>query len=533
MAERTPLTRPHDEELNINEVSDQSGSIFHNKKLIALIVVALVALAAVIAAIVLLVIWDSDDDNETTDVYAVISAANIQLHLSGLFATANDLTNSSVKSRSVRNGYNASAAYIMDQLAKQSGFCEVQTQHFVVPVYQELAQPMLALAAIGNDPGLAPFSYQYGVDFMGMRYGGNGTFDLKMANVTIVSNLGCDSSDYAAVTPQSIALIQRGGSCTFYNKAIFAQNSNAAAILFYNPIGTSTITSSRIIDPTWVPSDPIVQIPSLGVSYSVGTTLISLSEQSFVQLNLSVQAQVTIDHTFNVFCTTKTGDAKNIVMAGAHLDSVPEGPGINDNGSGSSSVLEIAIQMSRLGIKPVNQIVFAWWGAEELGLLGSRYFVRNIINTTMEENIVAYINFDMLGSPNFVPQIHDASTAPINVQNSSRAIQLLFEDFFNNTLEKPYELTGMGGGSDYYPFILYTNIASGGLATGASQIKTMEQRSVFGGIANAQLDTCYHLPCDTPENVNAVVLQDMAQAAAYTIQTLAFEKDVRKYIYGA
>jgi len=161
---------------------------------------------------------------------------------------------------------------------------------------------------------------------MGMRYGGNGTFDLKMANVTIVSNLGCDSSDYAAVTPQSIALIQRGGSCTFYNKGAFlpllslvdaetgllqqslrktqmrrqSSSTTPSARPQSRRLGSSTqlgclvrlcpaLITSLLLLPivSWegpihyslsnAAGDPIVQIPSLGVSYSVGTTLISLS----------------------------------------------------------------------------------------------------------------------------------------------------------------------------------------------------------------------------------------------------------------
>lgn len=411
-------------------------------------------------------------------------------------------------------------------------FCEVSTQPFVVPVYQQLDVPKFVLTSIPNNGSFTPLTYQYGTDFLGMRYGGNGTFNINAA-LSVVGNVGCNASDYATVASGSIALILRGGSCTLYNKAIFAEAVNASAILFYNPIGTTTITASRVFDSTWVPADPIIQIPSLGISYSVGNTLRSLREQGPVELNLVVRAQVTMDTTFNVFCTTVAGDAENIVMAGAHLDSVPEGPGVNDDGSGSSSVLELAIQMSRLGITPKNKVTFAWWGAEELGLLGSRYYVRSIINTTKEQEIVAYMNFDMLGSPNYVSQIHNGTDAPANVRNGSLVIQRLFEQFFNQILKKPYELTGMGGGSDYYPFILYTNIAAGGLATGASQIKTMEQRSQFGGFADVQLDTCYHMPCDTLDNIDPVCLQDMARAAAYVLQHLALQEDVRKYVYGA
>ncbi|ELR18699.1 PA domain containing protein [Acanthamoeba castellanii str. Neff] len=542
-SERTALTHRITDEEESAIVYDSLDSWWYKlqqKKL--WIGIGVVVVVAVLAAVVLIVALSAglsdDDDNDNkhkgTNYYESVTATNIQKHLAKLFATANNLTNNTVNSRSVRNGYNESAAYIIQQLEQVVGkdFCEVSTQDFVVPVYQQLDSPKLVLTAVSGNGSFSPLAYQLGVDFIGMRYGGNGTYNIS-AGISVVANVGCDPSDYDSVAPNSIALIQRGGNCTFYGKALLAEAKNAAAILFYNQVTTTVITAARVFDSTWVPTDPIIQIPSLGISYSVGNTLRSLSERGPIEVNLVTRSQVTVDPTFNVFCTTKKGDPKNIVMAGAHLDSVPEGPGVNDNGSGSSSVLELAVQMARQGITPHNKVTFAWWGAEELGLIGSRAYVRSIVNTTQEKDIVAYLNFDMLGSPNYVPGIHNGTDTPANVRNGSVVIQGLFEEFFNKVLKKPYELTGMSGGSDYYPFVIYTNIAAGGLATGASALKTMDQRAIFGGFADTQLDTCYHMPCDTLDNIDAVCLQDMARAAAYVLQRLALEKDVRKFVYGA
>lgn len=93
------------------------------------------------------------------------------------------------------------------------------------------------------------------------------------------------------------------------------------------------------------------------------------------------------------------------------LDSVPEGPGINDNGSGSSSLLEIVLQWYRSGLQPKNRIIFAWWGAEEIGLMGSFNFVQHMKLNSPDEfaNIKLALNFDMLASPNYIPEIHNYS----------------------------------------------------------------------------------------------------------------------------
>ena len=75
---------------------------------------------------------------------------------------------------------------------------------------------------------------------------------------------------------------------------------------------------------------------------------------------------------------TRTGDPSNVVMAGAHLDSVFAGPGINDNGSGSATLLELGKQISNLNIHPDQRLRFAWWGAEEEGLVGSGEYVSSL-----------------------------------------------------------------------------------------------------------------------------------------------------------
>lgn len=133
-----------------------------------------------------------------------------------------------------------------------------------------------------------------------------------------------------------------------------------------------------------------------------------------------------------------------------------------------------------------------------------------------------------MASPNYIPGILDGSTAPGAIVGSSK-ITSLFANFFKDTLDKPYSFSGMSGGSDYYPFV-ESNKPAGGLAAGAGSIKSPEERKEFGGLANAPYDPCYHLSCDTTENINMDALEMNGQAAAEVLQWLADKKDVRKWL---
>ena len=75
--------------------------------------------------------------------------------------------------------------------------------------------------------------------------------------------------------------------------------------------------------------------------------------------------------SYNLIAESKAGRPDNVVVVGAHLDSVDTGPGIQDNGSGTAALLEVAQQMAN--VQPSNKVRFALWGADEAGLVGSTY----------------------------------------------------------------------------------------------------------------------------------------------------------------
>ena len=176
--------------------------------------------------------------------------------------------------------------------------------------------------------------------------------------------------------------------------------------------------------------------------------------------------------------------------------------------------------MAELDIEPRNKVRFAWWGAEESGLLGSEYYVANLSNREIKD-IALNLNFDMIGSPNFVRFVYDGdgSDTAVAGPNGSGVIEDVFNDYFAGQ-GLPAEPTEFSGRSDYGPFIA-VGIPAGGLFTGAEGIKTAEQAAIYGGTAGDQYDPCYHLACDTFDNISLEALDQMSDAAAHATLTFA------------
>jgi len=222
--------------------------------------------------------------------------------------------------------------------------------------------------------------------------------------------------------------------------------------------------------------------------------------------------------TFNVIAETQRGDPDNVVMTGAHLDSVFEGAGVNDNGSGSAALIELALQMKKA--RPRNQVRFAWWGAEEAGLVGSTYYVNNL-SEEEKAKIKVYLNYDMIGSPNFGNFIYDGDGSDFGLEGppGSAATEALFEKYFD-LRDIAYEGTEISFRSDYAQYF-EDGIAFGGLFTGAEVIKTEEQAAKFGGEAGVAFDPCYHSGCDDITNVNEQALEINGDAAAFVTSWLS------------
>ncbi|MCC5574090.1 M28 family peptidase [Microtetraspora sp. AC03309] len=207
----------------------------------------------------------------------------------------------------------------------------------------------------------------------------------------------------------------------------------------------------------------------------------------------------------NLIADWPGGDENQVIMSGAHLDSVSAGPGINDNGSGSAALLEVALTMASKNPTLAKHVRFGWWTDEEQGLNGSAFYV-NSLNSTDRSKIKVYYNYDMVGSTNGGYFINNISTT---------AAQYL-KEFYDALSLQPEEDTEGVGRSDDASFS-NAGIASSGVAAGASYTKTSAQATKWGGTAGRAYDSCYHSSCDTTSNINDTILDRAADAAMYAV----------------
>jgi Zn-dependent M28 family amino/carboxypeptidase len=316
---------------------------------------------------------------------------------------------------------------------------------------------------------------------------------------------GCQAADFAGFPAGAIALVQRG-SCDFGLKAQNAAAAGAIGVVIMNEGTPGVPDRNNAINPTVAGYN--VPVPVVGTTYAIGRDLMDPATTT-----VRINNQMRTLQTRNVIAETPGGNPNNVVMLGGHLDSVEEGPGINDNGTGSAALLETALQMA--GDDVNNKVRFAWWAAEESGLLGSNYYVAQLPQAQRDQ-IALYLNFDMVGSPNYFRGVYDGTgtlggTAPR--PEGSAAIETLFNSHFGFK-GLPFEDTEFSGRSDYQAFI-NNGIPSGGLFTGAEVDKTAAQVTRYGGVVG-DYDPCYHQACDsfTPleDGANATIYGQLATA---------------------
>ncbi|WKB55388.1 M28 family metallopeptidase [Eleftheria terrae] len=335
-----------------------------------------------------------------------------------------------------------------------------------------------------------------------MKY--SGSADLTAAVSTPANPLGCSTEDWASFPAGNIALIQRG-VCRFANKAALAHAAGAAGLIFYNNVpGDLKAGLGADFEPN---------LPAVAVSQELGQQLAAVSG---LTVRLKTDTERGMVKTMNLIAESVEGDPNRVVMSGGHLDSVEEGPGINDNGSGSAAVLETAVQMAK--VKPRNKLRFALWGAEEAGLIGSAEYVKALPQAE-QDKIELYLNFDMVGSPNPVYFIYDgdnsdgvgAGPGP----DGSDDIEKTFESFYTSRGVR-FKGTDFDGRSDYGPFMA-VGIPAGGLFTGAEGIKTEQEAQLWGGTAGQAYDPCYHSACDKLDNISREALDVNADAIAHAV----------------
>ncbi|MFS0703650.1 M20/M25/M40 family metallo-hydrolase [Cellulomonas sp. 179-A 9B4 NHS] len=327
---------------------------------------------------------------------------------------------------------------------------------------------------------------------------------------------GCTVEAWGDADPAgAVAVVSRGGDCPFSAKATAAEALGAVAVVVHNNV-------DGIVAGT-LGEEGLVTVPVVGVSLADGQALVAAAAAGPVEVTLDARVHPEEVESFNVLAETRAGRDDNVVMLGAHLDGVEEGAGINDNGTGSAAILEVAVQLGRE--KRLNNTVrFAWWGAEELGLIGSTAYVEELATQQGElDRLATYLNFDMVGSPNYVIGVYDADQstypAPVEVPAGSPETEDVLTGWFD-AIGQPWVDTEFSGRSDYQAFI-ENGVPASGLFTGADDIKTEEEVALFGGTAGIPHDPNYHSPADDVTNVNPEALRIMTKAIAFATASLA------------
>jgi Zn-dependent M28 family amino/carboxypeptidase len=398
-------------------------------------------------------------------------------HLAALQAIADDHGGNRFTGTS---GYEASVDWAVDELA-ELGF-EVDTPNVEFTGFAELPGTELV---VGSSTFAGPD------ELRALIYSASGEVT---ARVDVLDDSGCAAADFEGVEPGTIVLTVEGG-CFRRQQAINAVEAGAAALLVgYPGRGPGEIFRPTLIDPAGI------EIPVVSVT---DDAIRALERAGDEPVRLSVETEREPAVLRNVI--GQLGDGPSVVMVGAHLDSVLEGPGINDNGSGVASVLEIARGVAESGVPDGTAVRIGLWGGEELGLVGSRAYVEDL-----EDQLVAYLNLDMTGSPNGANLVYDEVAAA----DGSAEITQAFVEWFTDR-GQPFEPADLGGGSDHGSFN-EAGIPTGGLFAGATETGGAAAPSASGA-GGEPADACYHLACDDIDNVDverAVLFADATLAVA-------------------
>ncbi|EFQ32028.1 peptidase family M28 [Colletotrichum graminicola] len=395
-------------------------------------------------------------------------------------------------------GHNATVDWLVEELQKLD-YYDIYKQPFT----EEFVGSTAALNIKGVDVQSRPLVY---------TPAGN----VSNAPLVAVANSGCDARDFPAAVAGGVALMPRG-SCNLSTKATLAKSAGAAAAIVYNDEEGDLRGSFG--------EESDAHAPSVGITQAEGQAfLASLKAGQDVRVNLNLVSVVEKRTNYNVIAETRGGDHNNVLMIGGHADSVFAGPGINDDGSGTVGVLTVAKALSRFSTK--NAVRLAFWGAEEYGKLGSYFYVKQLNSSASELlKIRAYLNFDMIASPNYRLSIYDGDGSTFNFSGppGSDVIKKLYERFYEarGLSHVPSEFNGR---SDYAAFI-ENGIPAGGVFTGAEALKTEAEAALFGGLAGVSYDPNYHQAGDDINNLNHDVYLINAQAIAHSVATYSMSWD--------
>ena len=414
-------------------------------------------LLALLATLVLAAGCDSEDAPESRPARP-IARGDLVRHLTALQRIADRQGGERAAGTA---GYDASVAYVAGVL-RRAGW-RVRVQEVPMAGWRERSPATLSL----NGVALGPRRFRV------PSYSAAGRADGKLRAV----DDACEESDFDGLAPGAVAFTGFG-TCFLWRKTVNARRAGASALVVQTAASPAGVASATLA------------MPRLGLPVIMMSKLVAARDGDSVRL--AIDARTARGRTQNVIA--EIGPARGrVAMAGAHLDSVPGGPGINDNGSGLAALLEVARTFAP---RPPGRVRLAFWGAEEQGLIGSRRYVREL-SKDERRAISAYLNFDMVGSPNAVPAVYS---------DGDRRLGRLLRELH------PGDERGVlvGNRSDGSAFGS-AGVPVNGLYTGATE----------RGPGGAPRDPCYHLPCDRLANVDRAVLLTMARTAARALARLA------------
>jgi Zn-dependent M28 family amino/carboxypeptidase len=394
-------------------------------------------------------------------------------------------------------GFSASVDYVVKAL-QDKGF-DVQTPEFEFRWFHA-DDPTLTVG--GASVGAHALEYSVGTPPPGLT--------APLVAAPVGRSLGCAASDYDGLPVTGAVVLVDRGSCQFSAKEKAAAERGAVALIVADNVDEDQLSAT-------LGESTDVKIPAISVSKADGARLRAQPATTTLKLNADIENL----KARNIIAQTKTGSPQNVVMVGAHLDGVKAGPGINDNGSGVAAVLETALQ---LGSSPPvkNAVRFGFWGAEELGLVGSDKYIATLDVNALKD-IALYLNFDMLASPN--PGYFTYAGDPSVEQNSNQtaprgppgsdAIERTLVAYLTSA-GRTSEDVSFGGRSDYAGFIK-AGIPAAGLFSGAEDKKTAEQAHLWGGRPDQPFDPNYHQKSDTLDHIDRTALRINGGGAAYTV----------------
>ncbi|KAJ6593893.1 hypothetical protein B0H19DRAFT_1092615 [Mycena capillaripes] len=403
-------------------------------------------------------------------------------------------------------GYTASADYIYG-VAQDAGF-DVQRQGVASPVGTIRVGTLSVDGVIYAAPNVTVDYYTNTTEAAGLE-----------SEIVVIPGYGCDQTEFADAANKTVLL--KAGQCEVNDKTFNALVSQVYAVIVYDETPLPPTPGAGVFtDASGAIAVPVV----LHANYDVAQILLEKVASRILNGTINVQVDINTVASDNVIAQTKWGNPDKVIMFGAHLDSVPAGPGINDNGSGSATLAELVKQLVQF-TGAQYAIRFAWWSSEEKGLLGSEFYVEQL-SQAERDKVVAYINIDMSASPNYILAIQDNDNSggqrppwipapPIGSNAIEKLLQGVYESMSLN-----YTGFAIAENSDHASFMA-NGIPMGALETGAGGSKTDLEAQLFGGVAWEPYDSCYHMSCDTINNLSPEALINNARAVARALAILA------------